>query len=359
MKCRLACSLLVFVLSAVATPLDAQNVFLSSARVVLLRQRVDQKIEPTYTAYLSLKKQADAALAQPSHAVTTWYVPGFYVDPQGHKKARTGLAQDANAAYVMALTFRMSGDRKYATAAVNLINSWVTTLRSLSRKDDSMLSFSYHFPAFIFAAALLEDDPDWPTDRQQAFKDFVRSKALPMNTMDHENNWGNWGLVLVMASATYLQDHALFSQGVERWKHFIDQQIAADGHLPLEVTRNNGVGEHGIWYSHFSLMAQTLAAEIARVNGVDLYDYKSPRGRSLRQAFERMVPWTVDPKTFPYYKGNDVHGQAATGYISYWEILNAHWPQPLATAMLVAKRPLSASHSAPDLTFTHGDLLRD
>ena len=224
---------------------------------------------------------------------------------------------------------------------------------------NSMLSFSYHFPAFIFAADLLKNAPEWPPAQQKTFQDFVRDKALPMNTMARRNNWGNWGLVLVLSAAAYLHDQALFLTGITRAQQFIDEQIADDGHLPLEVIRNNGVGERGLWYTHFSLMPQTLASEIARVNGVDVFDYRSPHGHTLRQAFERVTPWTRHPETFPYYKGADLNGQQGTDYISYWEILNAHWPNADATAMLAAKRPLTAGTSAPDLTFTHGGLPAD
>jgi hypothetical protein len=108
-------------------------------------------------------------------------------------------------------------------------------------------------------------------------------------------------------------------------------------------------------------MPQTLAAEILRINRTDLYDYRSPKGRTLRLAYERLVPWVADPKSFPYFKGPDMQVELKTNYeyISYWEILNAHWPQAQATALLRARRPLTASHCAPCLTLTHGDLLND
>jgi hypothetical protein len=337
----------------------ATDVFLSSARVADLRTRVAQRVEPTYTAYLVLKKDADAALDSSPQAPAAWYVPRFYVDPAAHQKAKRPLAIDADQAYGLALIYRMTGDEKYAAAAVRLLNGWTTTLKSFSRQDDSPLTFSYNFPAFIFAAAPLADSKAWTPAAQQAFKNFVRTKALPMNTMDRENNWGNWGLVLVFAGAAYLQDHALLAQATARWKHFIDTQIAPDGHLPLEVTRNNGVGEHGLWYSNFCLMPQTVAAEIARVNGVDLYNYRSATGTSLRLAYERIVPWVANPRTFPYYHGTDPKGQLATESVSYWEILNARWPQPQAAAILAAKRPMTTGFSSPYLTFTHGDLLKD
>ncbi len=342
-----------------ATSVQA-DVFVSEARLATLKERVKQRIEPTFTAFQRLQREADSALNDQPHAPTEWHVPGFYKDPSGHNKAKGGLASDANDAYELALAYRMTGEGKYATVAIRLINAWPATVKIMSNKDDSMLSFSYHFPAMIFAAALLEKFPGWSNEEQQAFQDFVRRKALPMNSMSRENNWGNWGLVLVLASASYLHDQALFSAGVDRWKHFIESQIAPDGHLPLEVVRNNGTGDHGLWYSNFSLMPQTLAAEIARVNGTDLFEYRSPSGHSLKQVFQCLIPWVADPGTFPYYRLQSAQQpQFQIDYISYWEILNAHWPSPEATTLISARRPLSATHSAPALTFTHGNLLAD
>lgn len=330
------------------------EVFLSYSDLANLRRRVQQKTEPTYTAYLSLQREAEAQLKREPHVPAEWYVPGAYKDLAGHIKAKDSLSKDANSAYALALMYRMTDEPKYALAAIRLIDGWAAGLHGMSLKDDSMLSFSYHFPAFIFSAALLDGFAGWPQVNKQSFKDFVLTKALPMNTMGRENNWGNWGLVLVLSAAVYLHDETLYQAGLERWKHFIETQIAADGSLPLEVVRNNGLGERGLWYTHFCLMPQTIAAELARVHGDDLFDYRSASGHSLRQAYARVVPWTCDPGQFPYYKGQDPNGQKGSDYIGYWEILNARWPEPEATRLLAAKRPLNAHHCTPFLTFTHG-----
>ncbi|HEY0072536.1 MAG TPA: alginate lyase family protein [Abditibacteriaceae bacterium] len=356
--------LLMFLLSL--SPIQAQEtvwrseaVFLSPARVETLKERVKNKTEPTYSAFLKLQAFADKALAREPHVPARWYVPGYYRDAKGHQDAKKGLADDANSAYGLALMFRISGEEKYAHAATNLIDAWAK-LEEMDRKDDSTLSFSYHFPALIFAADLLKDWPGWPQEKQAAFRTFVRTKALPMNTMSRHNNWGSWGLVLWLSGAAYLDDKDAFDKGIVRYKEFIEKQIADDGHLPLEVIRNNGIGEHGLWYTHFSLMPLTIAAEIARVNGVDLFNYQSPNNRTLRAAFERVAPWTRDIRTFPYFKPKNAdEKQKGTDYISYWEILSARWPNADATAMLQEKRPLTASHCTPFLTLTHGDLSSD
>jgi hypothetical protein len=333
-------------------------VFLSATRLATLNQRILQRSQPTYAAFLKLEQDALAQLDRQPHVPALWYIPGYYVDARGHREGKLVLEEDANSAYALALYFRMSDDERFARAAARLIDGWAG-LTQFRTEDDSTLSFSYHFPALILAADLIKDWAGWPPPQQQAFKQFVQDKAVPMNCMARANNWGNWGLVLVMAAASYLQSTTLFDRGLARWKEFIETQMADDGHLPHEVGRNDGVGERGIWYSHFSIMPQTIAAEIARVNGVDLYDYRSPSGRTLRMAFERLVPWALDPATFPYYTGDPAKGPLSSEYISYYELLNMHWPNAEAAAHLAKLRPLTATHCTPHLTFTHGDLLHD
>ncbi|MCL4204998.1 MAG: alginate lyase family protein [Pirellulaceae bacterium] len=274
-------------------------------------------------------------------------------DAAGHARAKQGLQDDANAVYELALCWRMTDDPRYAQSAVRLIDGWVRTVQSTSRQDDSTLSFSYHFPAMIFGADLLAASPGFSSDRQDAFRRFCRETALPLNTMDRNNNWGNWGLVLVLACAKYLDDGALLDRGEQRWKDLLDEQIDDRGHLHHEVRRSGG--ERGIWYSHFSLFPQTIAAEILRLAGRDVYDWQSPKGRTVRQAFEPLAGWTRDPASFPYWEG-DAKRLRGVDYFSYFEILHAHWPNEHAAELLRQSRPLTARHSAPALTFTHGGL---
>lgn len=330
-----------------------ESVFLTPTRIDIIKERIEQKQEPQYSAFLALKKYVQENKERKPHAPNEWYVPGYYDDAKGHTAAKQGLQDDANTAYEFALYCRLTGDESYAKAAARLIDAWATTVESMSDKDDSTLSFSYHFPALIFAADLIQSFTDWPSHKQQAFQTFVRAKALPMNTMGRKNNWGNWGLVLVMASASYLGDGPLFETSVARWKEFIESQIADDGHLPHEVNRSEG--QRGIWYSHFSLMPQTIAAEIARVNGVDLFDYESTSKRNLKSAYEKIAHWTLKPEEFSYFKGktNEMLGK---DYYSYFEILLPHWENQDARDLIMNHRPQTARHCTPFLTLTHGDI---
>jgi hypothetical protein len=101
----------------------SRGVFLSSARIEMLKERVKNKTEPTYSAFLKLQAFADKALEREPHVPARWYVPGYYRDAKGHQDAKSGLADDANSAYGLALLFHISGDEKYARAATKFIDA--------------------------------------------------------------------------------------------------------------------------------------------------------------------------------------------------------------------------------------------
>lgn len=335
-------------------------VFVERERLQLVRARLQADDCPPWLreAYDKLMTRAEAALDREPQPPQRWHVPGFYRDADGHRRAKGVLQDDANDAYSLALAAHLTGDDRHATAAVRLIDAWSGGVGEMSTADDSTLSFSYHFPAMIFAADLVRDSDGWPRERQARFEVFLRDKALPMNTSGRANNWGNWGLVLKLSVAAYLGDDGLMERGAVRWREFIDSQIAGDGHLPHEVERNRGAGERGIWYSHFTLMPQTLAAEILRVNGIDLYDHESD-GRSLRLAYEALAPWALDPDTFPWFKPDRAERQLGTTYVGYFELLAPRWPDPAAAELLRRHRPVRVNHCAPHLTLTHGVDLAD
>ncbi|MFI5897399.1 alginate lyase family protein [Actinoplanes sp. NPDC051513] len=330
-------------------------VFLTDSRIAALKERVAAKTEPTYDAWNALFTAADSDLSREPTVPEVWMVPWAYGPHSAEATEMMSKLRDrANAAYRLALVYRITGDERYAVAGARQITTWIRDVKKYSTAEDSTLEFSVNFPLMIAAADLLRPSTAFPADAQQEFATYLRRRAFTMSTMSQENNWGNWGLVLEASAAAYLRDRMAFDKAATRWKYFIAHQIAANGELPLEVQRENGT--KGIWYTSYTLHPQTLAAEIMRVNGLDLFDYHSPNGRTLRQAYERIVGWVHDPATFPY----DKSAQDPGGYryhIGYWELLNARWPGPQADTVLGYRRPLKDDPMSVGMTFTHGGLL--
>ena len=329
-------------------------VFLTEARLAALRQRITDRVEPTWSAFQALQAEVTAWGELEPQVPEDWYVPGYYRDAEGHQTKKGVLMNDANHAYALALYARLTGDEDAARKAAHLADGWASLFRRYSLKDDSTLCFSYHFPAMLFAADLLRGTAAWTGDMENRFKAFLMLYALPLNTMDRDNNWGNWGLLLVTAIGAYLDDLQLLADAEARWKSFIESQIAEEGYMPHEIHRNQG--SSGIWYTHFSLMPQTLAAEVLRLRGTDLFDYVSSSGRTLRQAVEWIAPWVENCKAFPYLEPNYTRPIGGHEYISYWEILLNRWDMPALEESVARRRPMTADHSTPHLTLTHGHM---
>jgi len=215
-------------------------VFLPDERVESLRMRTRLGIEPQASAFQGVLETAQAALEREPSAPRVWHVPFRYLDRDGHYRAKAGLERDSRGAYALALAYRVTGERRFAEKSAAILDAWAREVRGFLTTGDSMLSFSYHFPAMIFAAGLLREFDGWGAANRARFAEFVRHEALPMSTIHHANNWGNWGLVLTLSGAAHLGDLKLFAAGVQRWADLIGSQIASDGHLSHEVRRSGG-----------------------------------------------------------------------------------------------------------------------
>ena len=61
--------------SASAHDRAPRQVFLSEARLETLKERIEQRTEPTYSAWPDLKSRAERLLDRQPHAPEHWYVP--------------------------------------------------------------------------------------------------------------------------------------------------------------------------------------------------------------------------------------------------------------------------------------------
>lgn len=352
----------------------AGEVLITEARLAQIRERLTAGHEPTGAYFQSLMNAVAVYRDAPTREPAQWHVPAFYQDPAGSREAKTRLVHDTTAAYSLALAYRITGDESHAANSARYIMAWVKNVQYQSTADDTQLTFSCTYPGMIYAADLIGPAPGsaWPTEDRRRFATFLGSTALSMNTASRGNNWGNWGNLLRIAIAAYLDDDALFDTSVARYKEFVRDQIGASDQLIHEVKRNGVVGDQGIGYSHFTLGPQVMAAEIAMVRGVNLYDYVAANGRGLEPVWRKVAQWTHAPETFPYFTGGDIARMSnvtvtdhdyldivRTGLfpirMGYFELLNARWPVAEAEEVLAELGPNGTDIAAMQfLGLTHG-----
>jgi poly(beta-D-mannuronate) lyase len=107
-----------------------------------------------------------------------------------------------------------------------------------------------------------------------------------------------------MAWGALRGNHTLFREGIEGFLLAL-AQMRADGSLPLETER----GARALWYQRQAIASLVTIAEIAAVQGYDLYALEV-EGRSLHRAIEFLARALERPElVLPYARANEKPGE--------------------------------------------------
>jgi hypothetical protein len=129
------------------------------------------------------------------------------------------------------------------------------------------------------------------------FRDWFLKSPMALGDQQQKNNHGNWYDVQAITYSLYVEDVATARRILEADKKRIAEQIEPDGRQPLELARTRG-----FWYCEFNLSALARLAELGRrpEAGVDLWDYQTPDGRSIRAAIDWLIPYATGEKPWTY-----------------------------------------------------------
>ncbi len=214
---------------------------------------------------------------------------------------------------ILALAAYLSGDGKYAARAAEQIRAWF--LDPATRMNPNLehaqmqpgknegsatgIIDSRGLTDVTDAAFLLRGFAAWTAADDAKLKKWFSDYYTWLTTSkngkreaDTTNNHAVWYDVQAAAIAQFIGDEQAARQIVEAAKtRRIARQIEPDGSMPRELGRTLSVT-----YSIFNLEAFFKLARIARNSGVDLWNHKTPDGRSLRGALDYMIPYATGQK---------------------------------------------------------------
>jgi poly(beta-D-mannuronate) lyase len=162
----------------------------------------------------------------------------------------------------------------------------------------------------LVAFALVRDDPALTPDRRERIERWLahlvrlRGSARPESAsgdVTARNNHAYLRASVSMAWGALRGDAGGFRAGIDAYRQAL-RDMRADGSLPLETRR----GARALWYQRHAIASLVTIAEMAAVQGRDLYAEEID-GRSLHRAIRFLLDAIDDPRRVAAYAAADVN----------------------------------------------------
>lgn len=226
---------------------------------------------------------------------------GEYVDTDKKNKLFANVE-------TLAWAFYFSGENKYAEKAAELIRTWFVNPET---KMNPNLNYSQGIPGIcdgrgigiidfsridkiITSLQILEgyDKLDAESVKQlntwfDEYLTWLHSSVNGIDEEDEKNNHGTWYDVESAGIAMFLgKTETARARLEDATKKRIASQIEPDGSQPLEIARTRSLS-----YSAMNLRGFLNLAILGQSAGVDLWNYSTSDGRSIRKALDYLLPY--------------------------------------------------------------------
>ncbi len=130
----------------------------------------------------------------------------------------------------------------------------------------------------------------------QSYSEWLQMSKLGRREGTRGNNHGTTYDVQLCAILLYLGETEQVRHRLEKVsKNSIAQQIEADGRQPRELERTKAFS-----YSTTNLSALTKLAWFGKQVGIDLWNFETEDGRSIKRAYEFLIPYLTTDKKWEY-----------------------------------------------------------
>jgi hypothetical protein len=235
-------------------------------------------------------------------------------------KDKENITRLCDAVYTLGLAYYFSGEEKYAHHATDLLRAWF--LDTATRMNPNLnygqavkgvttgrapgLIETRNFAFLLDGVDLIETSKVWTSHDQVGLKDWFRSflywlqtSPIGLDELHAKNNHGVWYDAQCLSIALYLDSTQLADRIVLRAAGRLDTQMDPDGFFPLELKRTTS-----LHYSVFVLNAFYVIAQMSVQTSTNLWTWTSPSGKTLRKAFDVMLPYLDGDKP---WTGPQIH----------------------------------------------------
>ncbi len=301
----------------------------------------------------------------------------------------TDEKNDAAAAYTQALLWYYTGNKTYATNAINIMNAWSAVLTQHTF-DNAQLQASWAAEVFVRGAEIIRySNAGWsPTDIAQ-FTKMLNTAYLPL-VKDGSTRTGNWDTSAIEAAmniAIFTDDKTEFDKTVSLWRARTPAYVylSTDGAQPVQPPRVGAMSSSGLagyWYNpkkyldgmtqescrdlpnsgtqgfghaQYGMAGIINAAETARIQGVNLFAEQEQRLTAMLEFHAKYLNGaSTSALCNTQIAGVSADPMWEIGYNAYANVLGASLPQTLSLVQKI--RPTDATHHMAFETLTHANI---
>jgi hypothetical protein len=222
-----------------------------------------------------------------------------------------------SAVHTLALAYYLFGEESYAAHAAQLLRVWFLDPKT---RMNANLEFAQGIPGIntgrgtglietrdlyrvVDAVGLLDGSRSWTAEDQKGMEDwcsrFLDWMMHSKNGKDEaaaKNNHGSYYDVQVASLALFIgksEEAKRVLEAVPRKR--IEIQIEPDGRQPLELARTKSLG-----YSAMNLSGLFELGLLGENVGVNLWNFRSGDGRSIRNALDYLIPFVSGRQKWPF-----------------------------------------------------------
>ncbi|RIV19511.1 hypothetical protein DYU11_25525 [Fibrisoma montanum] len=224
----------------------------------------------------------------------------------------------------LAVAYYFSDNETYARRATDLLRGWF--LNPQTRMNPN-LNYGQAIPGItdgrgiglidtrglaevVDAVQLLKSSKTWPQNDQVAlqawfrqFLNWMLTSPVGKDEEDEHNNHGTYYDFQTLAFALFVDDKPLARQIIEKKTYGrIQSQLKADGSQPHELARTLS------WnYSVMNLKGFFGLAALAEKVNIDLWNYETPDGKSIKKAYLWLLPYAENQKPWEHKQIKELH----------------------------------------------------
>jgi hypothetical protein len=144
--------------------------------------------------------------------------------------------------------------------------------------------------AGMLDASIVAGVREWFT----AFLKWMTTSKKGLDEKKSGNNHSTWWTAQVAAYASFTRNADALKMAWDHYRTFlVPNEIEPDGSCPREEARTNSLG-----YSAMNLDAFSVLCRIAGTNGVNLWDFRGPKGVGVVDCFRYLIPFVQHPETW-------------------------------------------------------------